>query len=98
MKSPTCFNCQFWDQQEVIRRAGEATYSKGTCRRHAPRPVTTEGGDGSDSYPTWPTTMDWEWCGEHPRMQAWNDYIEAGCGDEDDETPAAEAEPAPSPA
>jgi hypothetical protein len=53
-----CGNCQFWKKQGA---AGFMHYGVGACRRYPPQRIP------GDMGPTFPTTDEETWCGEHKR-------------------------------
>ncbi len=63
MGAPQCGTCRFWDD------------TSGRCHRYAPRPsapveVRNNGDDALWDYSLarWPITEEFDWCGEHKRM------------------------------
>jgi hypothetical protein len=60
-----CETCRFWDL-----RIGDSDEGAGVCRRHAPVAATPAVNvsqkveDQTASFPSWPLTLNDEWCGE----------------------------------
>ncbi len=68
VEHPYCGTCPYWDEtdQPII----------GICRKNAPRPIRLLEDDGCyEAWPLWPTTLQSEWCGEHPRFVGYLDKL-----------------------
>jgi hypothetical protein len=75
MDRPTCGTCPYWDP--LIDESG-------LCMRHAPRPILMgqhakwAADEEHRSFRQFPHTAIYDWCGEHPRFDA---YIAAARDD-----------------
>ena len=58
--SVECGDCRFWEVKDI---AANAAGDRGLCRRHAPSAVAVI--KGAEFEARWPSTDDFEWCGEH---------------------------------
>jgi hypothetical protein len=61
MERPTCKTCPYWDCTD-----SEFATASGTCNRYAPMPIRS----GDDPL-VWSTTIDDDFCGEHPSFPAY---------------------------
>lgn len=57
LECQACATCRFWREE-----LNDAFGRIGTCRFHAPRPLTTEHDWDPQAY--WPTTHADDWCGQ----------------------------------
>lgn len=58
-----CKNCRFWSFYETVNEGVDTRYSRGECRRYAPR-LPADAKSGMSHGRIWPMTADVDWCGE----------------------------------
>ncbi len=63
MTEARCVSCRFWSFYETLNVGVDTQYSRGECRRYAPRPPADASGRMEHGR-IWPITADTDWCGE----------------------------------
>jgi hypothetical protein len=64
MNRGNCATCRFWATDDYPQQEGEV--QMGECRRRAPLLIALKPEDAP--FRVWPTTRDWDWCGDFESM------------------------------
>lgn len=70
---PSCETCPYWDELDRDDDEGEDERREGSCRRH-PGATANAGAMEGELGPyaaVWSTTLETDWCGEHPAFLAY---------------------------